>query len=319
MIVLVNSNWYIQSPTELSVGITLDLILTIPFVYFLLIRKKAIPKLTVVTVFVVGIVVATAVLPESQQSLLSQIKTYVFPIIELGVFSLLVSKAIKIIREFKKKDRVNLDFYNAIQLASKEVFPAKIASLLATEISVIYYGFVNWKKRTLKENEFSYHKNSTIVSVLLGFMLVILIETVAVHLLVEKWSVIAAWVLSILSVYTCLQLFALLRSLSKRPIQINKSREEVILRYGFFSEAVIPIEKIKNIELSEKELPEDKSILPFSPLGTLDGYNCILHLKEEAVFKSFYGFEKKYVSLAFFVDEKQQFKKQIEEQLFTEK
>lgn len=31
---------------------------------------------------------------------------------------------------------------------------------VVTEIAVIYYGFINWKKRNLKPYEFLYHKDS---------------------------------------------------------------------------------------------------------------------------------------------------------------
>ncbi len=191
--------------------------------------------------------------------------------------------------------------------------------MLATEISVIYYGFLAWKKRKLKENEFSYHKNSTSVSILLGFILVILIETIAVHTLAEKWSVIVVWILTVLSAYTCLQLFSLMRSLSKIPTKIDTVNKVLTLRYGFFCEAIIPFEKIKGIELTERGLRTDKSIVAFSVLGSLDAHNVVLNLKEKAVFKSFYGIQKTYTSLAFYIDDKHQFKNVLEEGCINQK
>ncbi len=313
LFLVINSSFYIKYPNELSVGITLDLLLTMPVVYFLIIRKKEIPKITIVSLFVIGIVVASLIIPQQHQSLLSQIKTFILPVAELGLFCFFVFKARKIRQEFKKQQSSHLGFYNAMQQATSSVLPNKIGELLATEISVIYYGFLAWKNRALKENEFSYHKNSTSVSILIGFILIILIETIAVHALVKKWNIIVAWVLTALSIYTCLQLFSLMRSLSKIPIEVDVIDKVVTLKYGFFGEAVIPFENIKGIEVTEKDLPTDKSIVPFSPLGTLDTHNIVLYLKEKAVFKSFYGIQKIYISIAFFVDEKYQFKKVLEE------
>ena len=251
LVLLVNSAFFIKHPNELSLGITLDLLITIPFVYFLIIRKKEIPKITIVSLFVIGIVIASLIIPQQHQSLLIQIKTFILPIVELGIFSFLVFKARKITQEFKKQQSNHLGFYNAMQLATNSVFPNKIGELLATEISVVYYGFLAWKKRGLKENEFSYHKNSTSVSILLGFILVILIETIAVHTLLQKWNVIAAWLLTVFSAYTCLQLFSLMRSLSKLPIEVDVINKVLTLKYGFFGEAVIPSENIKSIEVTE--------------------------------------------------------------------
>lgn len=319
LFLVVNSSFFIEYPKELSIGITLDLLITIPFVYFLIIRKKEIPKITVVTLFVIGIVIASIIIPKQHQALLSQIKTFILPAVELGVFSFLIFKARKIIQEFKKQHSNHLVFYNAMQQAVSAVFPNKIGELLATEIAVVYYGFLAWKKRTLKENEFSYHKNGTSVSIIMGLMLVVLIETIAVHTLVQKWNVIVAWLLTFLSIYTCLQLFSLMLSLSKIPIEVDLISKILTLKYGFFGEAVIPFGNIKGIDLTEKDLPTDKSIIPFSPLGNLDTHNIVLHLNKKAVFKSFYGMQKTYISIAFFVDKKHQFKKVIEDVSFNQK
>jgi len=319
LFLVINSSFFIEYPKELSIGITLDLLITIPFVYFLIIRKKEIPKITVVTLFVIGIVIASIMIPEEHQSVLSQIKTFILPVVELVVFSFLIFKARKIIQELKKQQRNYSVFYSAIQQAVSIVFPNKIGQLLATEIAVVYYGFLAWKKRALKENEFSYHKNGTSVSILIGFILVILIETIAVHALVQKWNVIVAWLLTVLSIYTCLQLFSLMRSLSKIPIEVDLTSKVLTLKYGFFGEAVIPFENIKGVDLTEKDLPADKSIIPFSPLGNLDTHNIVLHLNKKTIFKSFYGMEKTYTSIAFFVDKKHQFKKVIGAVRFNQK
>lgn len=319
LFLVVNSSVFVKYPEELSLGITLDLLFAIPLVYFLIIRKKEVPKVTVVSLFIIGIVIASFIIPKEHQSFLSQIKNFILPVVELGVFGFLVFKGRRIRQELKSKSSNNLGFYNAIQLATSTVFPNKIGELLATEISVIYYGFLAWKKKELKENEFSYHKNSTSVSILIGLILVILIETIAVHVLVEKWSVIVAWTLTVLSAYTCLQLFSLMRSLSKIPTEIDIVSKVLTLRYGFFCKAIIPFENIKDVEVTEKDLPTDKSIVAFSVLGSLDAHNVILHLKEKAFFKSFYGIQKTYTSLAFYIDDKHQFKNVLEESCINQK
>lgn len=64
LFLVINSSFFIEYPKELSIGITLDLLITIPFVYFLIIRKKEIPKITVITLFVIGIVIASIMIPE---------------------------------------------------------------------------------------------------------------------------------------------------------------------------------------------------------------------------------------------------------------
>lgn len=316
LILISKSAWFLQSSSELSTAITIDLVLVIPFVYFLLIRKKAIPKITIITSFIIGLVVATLILPTENQEFLSIIKTYAIPVLELVILYFVITKSRKIIKNYKLQNHVNIDFYEAMRLAVKEVVPAKVASVLTTEIAVIYFCFISWKKRKLQENEFSYHDKSTSVSVILGFILVILIETFTVHHLLSKWNVIVAWIFTFLSVYTCLQMIALLKSLSKRPIFIDEQNQQIILRYGIFSEAIIPFSEIKEVRVFEKDISEDTTVTVFSPLGKLEGVNMLIEMKNESEFNGFYGFKKKYTSLVFFVDEKHQFVKKVKENIF---
>ena len=93
---ITQSNWFSKYPTQLSVGITIDLLFLIPLVYFFLIRKKEIPKITVLSLFIVGLVTASYILPENHQLLLSQVKTYFFPVVELGILTFLFIKIRKL-------------------------------------------------------------------------------------------------------------------------------------------------------------------------------------------------------------------------------
>jgi len=310
LLFIMRSQAYAQNASTLSTAVTLDFLITIPLIYFLIIRKRNIPKITVLSTFVLGVVILSFTLPEEHQSLLNVVKTFAIPIIELTVLSIVIYNTIKISRSYKEQKNSG-DFYTAMKKATSEILPKQVATLLVTEISVVYYGFLNWKKKKLKKNEFSYHKKSTTSSIIIGFLMVILIETFAVHYLLLKWSSVAAWILTILSAYTALQIFALARSISKRPIKLDTEAEELMLRFGFFSEWSVPLHKIREVELSNKDLPEDKSVVPFSPLGTLTEHNVILHFVDEQQFSGFYGLKKKATSLAIYVDDKQRFKDAI--------
>lgn len=312
MIVLSQSRMFVNYPKELSIGITLDLVLTIPLVYYLLIRRKKVSKTTVASFFGLGILIASFIIPKDYQTVLSMVKKVVFPIVELGILTFLFLKTRNVVLTFSKNKDKSIDFFTAMQLACKEVFPKRVASLIATEAAMIYYLFFDWKRKKIQENEFTSYKESGIIALLFGIVIVLLIETFALHVYLAKWSVISAWVLTFLSVYTILQFISLAKSLTKRPYFFDLKNKDLILRYGFFAEAIIPFDLIKKIEVSSKDLPEDKSITRFSPLGELESHNVIIYLKEQSKFTSLYGFSKKYTSLAFFVDNKFEFKKIIE-------
>jgi hypothetical protein len=312
LVALVKSPWFQLYPKELSLGITLDLLLTVPIVYFLLIRKKDIPKITVLSSLVLGIVLASFIIPEEHQFLLEQVKLYVVPVIEIGVFTFVFITVRKTIKKYKIEKDKTIDFYTAILNACKEIIPAKIAPILATEISVIYYSFFDWKTRKLADNEYSYNQKNGISALLYTFIFVIFIETFAIHLVVEGWSTLAAWILSILSLYTGLQIFALIRSMSKRPITIDFEEEKLFLKYGIFSDAIINLATIERVELTSKLIEKDKKFVQLSPLGELSSHNIILHLKNENILNGFYGIKKTFHSIAIYVDKKEEFKSSLE-------
>jgi hypothetical protein len=302
LIILIKSNYYIS---DFSVYVTIDFLFTIPLIYFLLIRKKEIPKFTVISVFVLATLMASYFIPNTDQQFLSYAKKYIVPLLEVGVVSFIIYKARLLFKTYKSTNE-NLDFYDSIRIATAQVFPEKIAHFLSAEITVFYYLFFNWKKTKASEGLFSYHKEGTYNGVFLGIILVVMIETFVLHFIIIKWSVIAAWILTILSVYTLLQFLALLKAIQRRPILFNKEKKELILRFGFAGFAKVTIDNIENIEFNSKDI-EDEEIQYFSFLGKLSGHNTILHFKEKIVFESIYGIKKEAKALAFIIDDKQAF------------
>ncbi len=299
-----------NNPSQLSFAITADLLATVPLLYLALIWKTEIPKYTAISAFIIGLIAASYIIPTEHQSLLSIAKTFILPLLELGIFAVITLKFRAIVKKFKSQSNVSLDFYDTLKIAANEVLPKKIAALIVTEAAVIYYAFFGWKKQTLEENEFTIHRRSGSREMLGAFSFIILIETFAMHMAIHNWSNTLAWILTFLSIYTGLQVFALIRSLPKRPIKIEG--DKVHLRYGFICETTIDIANIDSIEFSRKADKDNDSIQKLSILGDIDTHNTLIHLKEEATITRIYGIQKKYRTLSLHVDEKEQFKNRIE-------
>lgn len=312
LILFLRSSFFLESPEVLSTAITIDFLITIPLLYFLIIRKRAIPKITVVSVFVLGVLTLSIFLPKEHSFLLDTVKYYFIPLLELAIFGFLIYKVRQLSKNYQKTSN---DFYTNLKEATLQTFPKKLAVVLTTEVSVIYYGFIKWKSPKLSKNEFSYHQKNGLVSILIGFIMMIIAETIGVHALLVKNNPVLSWILFVLSCYTAMQIFALAKSLAMRPYVVDENEKELHLRYGFFVDTKIPIQKIERVELSSKDLPEDKSIVSFSPFGSLGEHNVILHLKEEIRFSGIYGIPRKGKSLAIFVDEQGRFTTLLEELL----
>lgn len=288
-------------------ALTIDLVLTVPVVYFLLIRKKSISKFTIVPFFIIGIIIATLIIPESHQHTLGLLKTYLLPVVEITVLTLVILKirnAIKIYRINSKGG--NLDFITALGETTKSLFPPRIAAAVRTEIGLLYFGFFSWKKPKYAANEFTYHKENSMLLLLGTLLAVALIELFAVHLLLHEWNPTVTWILSIVSAYGVLQIFGLMKAVPRTPIQLTTTH--LILRMGVFQETKIPLEKIERLEFTFADY--DKEDKDLQKIGLFD-HNSILHLNSTAKLHGLFGSTKNYTRLAFSIDDKEKFKQAL--------
>ncbi len=312
LILFIQSPFYTDVSKEFSIAIILDFIITAPIIYFFLIRKnEKIPNYTAISFFVINILIASFIIPLENQYFLPFLTNVLVPVLEIGILSFIIYKTWNVIQQFKSQNKEGLDFYEALQTACSEVFPNKVGQILAMEIAVVYYVFFNHKKYIPKDNEYTYFIKSGIFSMIWVLIFVLLIETVAIHLLVERWSIVAAWILTFLSIYTCLQIIALMRSMKSRLIKIDKENQILHLKYGFFNQVDISIKDIEEIEISRKSFNKESGIVHLSALDVLDSHNVILHLKNEYVLNRIYGLKKKFKKIALFIDEKESFQKEL--------
>ncbi|MBO3696839.1 hypothetical protein [Roseivirga sp. E12] len=306
LVIFIKSSTFTGGNT-IDLAITADLLLTVPLIYLLLIRKTDIPKTTVVPVMVIGLLVGTYFLPKENQTYLMLFKTWALPIIELSVLTFVVFKVRGVIKAYKARKDATPDFFHALKDTCSQIFPRKAVFSIATEVAVFYYGFIHWRTIPLSKNEFSYHKKSGTPALLGALIFIIIIETVVFHYLLISWSSIAAWVLTALSIYSGIQIFGFAKSLSKRPICINE--DYLTLKYGILSEVEIPLENIETIELSGRSLDEEGTLTrTLSPLGEMESHNLILHLKHEQTLISLYGIKRQFKVLALHIDEPEDFK-----------
>ncbi len=303
-----NSN--AQTLHHLSLAVTIDFILIIPLIYFLSIKRTEIPKITVVPAMVLGLLLGSILLPKEDQMYFELFRRWILPLLELTVLFLVGIKVFKVLRVFKKENRSKADIYTTLREVCQDLFPKRISLLVATEIAVFYYGFLFWRKRSLQQDEFSYHKNNGTLSLIAAIIFIVGIETVVLHSVLTKWNVAIAWVVSLLSIYTIVQLFGFLKSIWDRPHKFE--REKLYLRYGIMQESLIYSNDVASIELTSEEITMDGNVKRLSFLGNLEGHNVIIRLKRKRLLKGVYGTKKTYRTLLLFVDNKVEFKNRLE-------
>ncbi|MBK6263746.1 hypothetical protein JKA74_01760 [Marivirga sp. S37H4] len=310
LILLAKSTAFSQHTSALSLGIIADLLFTIPLVYFLLIRKTKIPNTTVVPVLIIGVIIGSLIIPIENQYYLALFKTWALPFIELAILSFIIFKVRKAVKAFRSQKETTPDFFTALKDSCYELLPRGAVMPFATEVAVMYYGFISWRKRILKPNEFTHHKNSGAIALLAVFILIVLVETFVIHLLLVRWSNIVAWIFTGLSLYTAMQVWGIIKSIPKRPYVLENN--QLKLRYGILNETTIDLKNIESIEAFSKSIEKEDGIAKLSPLGELESHNLLITLKEENTLIGLYGIKRNYNKLAIFVDQKNEFKKMLE-------
>jgi len=299
---------------NLSYAITLDLIFTIPIVYFLLIRKTQIPKGTTVPFLILGVVVASYIIPKEHQTIINFTKQFLIPVIEISIFTLVVLKVRKVYKNFQGAKSDTPDFMTTLRVAVAEILPKKVIEPFVLEIAIIYYCFFAWKKTTLHNNAFTYHKRSDLALVFGVFIGLILVETFTFHILIERWSPIVAWIGTGLSLYSMVQIIGIIKSASRRPIIMEN--EKVILRFGIMSETEIAYEDIKRVELSQRTISNNPLA---KKLGSeLTSHNVVIYLKKENTLHGLFGIKNDFNILSLFVDDHKKFKEEIDQRISSE-
>ena len=301
---------FINGNDTLNLAITIDLLITVPLVYFLLIRKTQIPKTTVVPIMIAGLLIGTYLLPQESQAYLKLFKNWALLVIELTILFFLIIKVRKAIITIKNLKIGTPDFYDTLKTVCQEILPNKLVRPFSTEVAVFYYGFINWKTKKIGENEFTYHKRSGTPALMGGLIMIITIETIGLHFILAHWNALIAWILTGLSIYTALQIFGFARALSKRPIALEDNK--LLLRYGIMNEAQIPISNIESVLISKKRLGKDKFTTTLSPFGELESQNLVINLKVKSTLFGLYGIKKNFKVIGVQIDEPHLFKEQID-------
>lgn len=296
----------------MAMAITVDLVLTMPLIHFFLIKKTRIPWTTVVPIFIIGVVAGTYILPIEHQGLLALVKTYMIPIVELSVLTYVSTKVYKAIKGYKAARVESMDAYDAISQVCSDIAPNyTLAHLLSTELSMIYYLLFSWREKAPSRG-YTYHQKTGSVALLGALSFIIVVEVFVMHILLVRWSTVAAWILSILSIYSLLQVISLIRSIYLRPILIDG--DALRLRYGFFRESTIDLEDIVEARpLARGAKMDDMEIVNFALLGEMETPNVLIECNRPQTILGPYTIKKESAYIALSVDSRDDFIKEINE------
>lgn len=238
--VVVRMSAFAAHPDVLAWAFTFDLTISLPLLWWLFaVRSGRANAVTLIPIFVIGVAAAARIIPAAQHSFVDQLR-YVAAPLDLVTIALVVRRVARIRRIDGGGDRIA-----AIERACAELFGNGYAArAVAFEISIVYYAFAGWRKRP--PAGFTVHQRSGWASVIGVLIFLIGAESIAAHLVVQMWSVTAAWIVTALDIYGLVWLLGDFQALRLRPTRIEG--DTLILNYGLRWRAEIPLSAIAAIE-----------------------------------------------------------------------
>jgi hypothetical protein len=295
------SSQFKSHPGLFSNAIVIDLLVTAPLAYLFVIRKSAVSKMTVMRVFVLGVLVAGWILNSHSTVLLQIIKHWISPVVEAVVIFFVCRKFYAANKTAKAANKNAVDFLAhcrvmLFQMTGNE----KAGNMISSEIAVLYYAFTRNKNKHIDyKSKFTSYKGNGIVMILGVILFVFIIEASASHFIFSLWNKTAAWILTGLSFYTCLQLFAHIKAIKARPIVINRDALEI--HNGLAGDAYIQFDNIEKIELSNK-IPLNRNAIKIALIKGFENHNAVIYLKEPIRVTKIFGIKKETDTVLFFVD-----------------
>ena len=289
----------------ISNAVLIDLLVTAPLAYFLVIRKTAVSKLTVSRVFIAGLMVAGWIL-NTKSNTLQTIKFWISPFIEAAVIFFIGRKFYVANKRSKQSGKYDTDFLIYCRTIMAQVTGnEKAANIISSEIAVLYFTFIARKDKKIDyRTKFTSYKENGIIPVLALLLFIFLIETAGVHFLLNAWSSKAAWIVTVLSLYTCMQLYAHMRAIKARPVKLGNDGLEI--HNGFAGDVFIKYNDIEKVELSNKT-PVDRAAIKIALIKGLENHNCITYLKQSTAVTKMFGIKKSADTILFFVDRPKDF------------
>jgi len=232
----------IRNAGAVAVGVTCDLVLIVPALYYLLlVRGRRWPAIGVVPVFIVCLLAASWILPDEHHDVLAGFEWAAAPL-ELGLLAYIGWRAAASIRGARRRLRGGgVDAFDTIREAARETIGMpRVADMLAQELAMFYYALASWKSSPRRTGDgFSSYRNSGYGVLLSAILIVLVLETIAIHVLVYTlWSGLAAWVLTGISLYTLVWMIGDWQALRLRLTEIRPDR--IVIRLGTRWDAEIP-------------------------------------------------------------------------------
>lgn len=276
---LLRSQAFARNPDVAAWGITFDLTLTIPLLYWIfVVRTGKAPAITLAPLFAGCTLVALAVIPAPQRQFARDLERFAVPFAEIAVIAGLVHRI--------RRGRGT----NALE--------NRIFDVVESELLMLYYAVAGWrmKPKPVEGRAITFHERSGWGTILAAIFVLIAAEGIGMHLLLAQWRWQAAWAWTALDLWAVMWLLGDYHGLRLRRSSLTE--DALHIRMGLRWSVSIPLQLIESIE--EARDWKRRDILK---LAILDEPRWLVTLREPVVVKGLAGIRKEVGALAMLPDD----------------
>jgi len=301
--IVVQTPSFVQRSGLLSWAVTADLVLGLPLLYYFIVSQPLkLSRWSLTAIAGGSLFVAWWVLPDGARQPVICLREGVM-LAELGVGIYFVSQTRRLIRQYRQMALHRPDFVlNLHESVRLSIGQGRAVQVLTSELITWRYGLLGWigsVEAKASQRVFTTHRTSGQIALLVMVTVVALLETGVFHLLLSRWSVPGAWLLTAASLYGILFLIAETVATARRPHLLDA--DGLHLRFGIRWYGTLLRSQIERIEpISEKPAKSDDQLT-----GTLlTTPNVVITLRDPVRLNGLYGLTKSVRQVALFVDER---------------
>ncbi|MEM1178930.1 MAG: hypothetical protein AAGM22_11345 [Acidobacteriota bacterium] len=283
-------------------GLTLDLVVVVPSLYWFLVVRAGGPRLPVIPITVLSLAAAGAIVPSQYHQALGALELVAFPL-EITFVGFLFWKVHRLVTGAHGAVDVSAELR---RMTGKMLGEGRVSKIVASEATVFYFALAAWRRRApetgVGELRVTHDRLALYNTFFWGILIAAVAELVGVHFLVMRWSEAAAWVLSALSLYGLAWLVGDFRAVRLQPSSV--ARGVFSFRLGLRWSVDIDISNIARVQAltpaQRSEIRDRQDVLSAVLMGEP---NRLLVLKEPVTVEGLYGMTRRVDRIALTIDD----------------
>jgi hypothetical protein len=205
-----------------------------------------------------------------------------------------------------------LDVYASMRASAQSVLGTVAGNVLGYELTVFHYLLFGWRRAPKNgPGSFSYHRKNVYLLIVAVVMLAVFAELFGMHLLISRWSPVAAWIVTGISIYAVFWIVGDAHAIRLRPIRLTETM--LLLRVGIRSTIEVPLDSIEKSGAVSGALP--RRTPGYLKAVLMGGPDFRVELKTPVEALGPYGLAMEARTIDFQVDEPQRLETELREAL----